>query len=156
MQREFNKLEKDKQRKFLIKNIIKDDFFGIYCKEFSSLFIKYIYPKNKCIELNKEREQFLNNSVIILRNYKDNIIDFSINPTTELYNCILDIKKTISELIKENKLDYRDENNYSFRDLIIDAYYDTINLIYDYKLSLIDELLCYSHEMVTNLHPTKL
>jgi hypothetical protein len=138
MQKEFFKLKKEKQRNFIIKNLLKDDYFKEYHNIFSSTFVENIYLKNQQKEKIKIRNEFINNKITnLLRKYKDNVIDLHIHSTNKyFYDKILKQKLKLSNMINENVLNYRDEFGFTIKELIKDTYESTKNIVKNQELSL--------------------
>lgn len=145
MQKEFNKLDDIKKRKFLIKNILKNDFFIKYHNEFS-LFIEYIYSKRKQAKELKERDEkiYLDYCANILTNYKHNVLDCVLFTTStdpvksEFYLFALSNKLEIEKLFNNKLINSHDENGFTFSDLLSDVIYQLEPLLTNelYNLSL--------------------
>lgn len=138
MQKEFNKLPLDKQRKFLIKNLLKDAHFKQFHDEFKTNFVENIYSKAQQTELIKLRNMYVNDKITnILRKYKDNIIDLS-NFTTNkyFYDQALKQKMKLENIINIDVLNYKDEYGFMTKELIIDTWSDIQKIMTIEKLSL--------------------
>jgi len=139
MQKEFNKLSKDKQRKFIIKNLIKDEYFSIFHKKIKILYIEDIYKKNEQIVNISLRNNFLLNKITkILTCYRDNVIDYHNNPDSNyFYQQILKNKNKLKKILSKNiNYDFMDDNNFTIKDLILDTWNSIKNIVTVQELSL--------------------
>ena len=138
MQKEFLKLPLDKQRKFIIKNLLKDELFKEFHDEIKSNFVEIIYSKVQQKELIKLRNIYVNNKITkILRKYKDNIIDLSnYSANIFFYEQALKQKKKLLKIVNNNILNYKDEYGFMIKELIMDIWHDTKNILTIQELSL--------------------
>jgi hypothetical protein len=138
MQKEFIKLTLEKQRKFLIKNILKDNYFILYHKKFTKIFMENIFPKIKRKEILKKRNNYINNKITkILRKYKDYTIDlYNFSSNAFFYKQIIKQKNKLNNLININTLNYKDEYGFTIEELLYDVYKDTKNITINNELSL--------------------
>ncbi len=138
MQKEFNKLPIDKQRKFIIKNLLKDEYFKKSHKKFKNTYIEYIYPKTQQKDFITIRNSYINNKITdILRKYKDNIIDLYCNPTSKyFYDQALKQKNKLHNILDSHILNYADDYNFMVKQLITDTWTNTKNIIVYQELSL--------------------
>ena len=138
MQKEFNKLPLDKQRKFLVKNLLKDSHFKQFHDEFKTNFVENIYSKTQQKELIKLRNMYVNDKITnILRKYKDSIIDLSNFATNKyFYDQALKQKMKLENIINIDVLNYRDEYGFMTKELIIDTWYNIQKILTIEKLSL--------------------
>jgi hypothetical protein len=138
MQKEFNKLTLEKQRKFLIKNILKNNYFILYHKKFTKIFVENIFPKIKRKEILKKRNNYINNKITkILRKYKDYTIDlYNFSSNAFFYKQIIKQKNKLNNLININTLNYKDEYGFTIEELLYDVYKDTKNITINNELSL--------------------
>lgn len=138
MQKEFIKLTLEKQRKFLIKNILKDNYFILYHKKFTKIFVENIFPKIKRKEILKKRNNYINNKITkILRKYKDYTIDlYNFSSNAFFYKQIIKQKNKLNNLININTLNYKDEYGFTIEELLYDVYKDTKNITINNELSL--------------------
>lgn len=127
MQKEFNKLSISKQRKFIVKNLLKDEYFKQFHTKFSNIFIEEIYSKNHQKELIKIRNCKINNKITkILQKYKDSIMDYYFDTTNiNFYNNAIKQKNKLEQILDNNVLMYKDEDEFRVFELIIDTYNDT-------------------------------
>ena len=97
MQKEFNKLSSDKKRKFIVKNLLKDDYFIKFQNKFKILFIEEVYKKAEQKEQILAKKKYICDKITnILTNYKDNIIDLYCYPTsTHFYERVLYYKNKL-------------------------------------------------------------
>ena len=138
MQKEFCKLPSDKQRKFIVKNLLKDEYFKQFHDIFKCNFVENIYPKAQQKEFIKLRNNYINNKITkILRKYKDNIIDLYNFPTNKyFYDQALKQKKKLCSTINIDILNYKDEHGFMTKQLIFDTWNDTQNILVAVELSL--------------------
>ncbi len=140
MQKEFNKLTEDKQRKFIIKNLIKDEYFNIFHKKIKILYVEEIYKKyEQKINVTLRNEYLLNKITKILTCYKDDIIDFHNNPNSNyFYERILNNKNKLTKILSKKNINYNftDENNFTIKDLILDTWNSIKNIVTVQELSL--------------------
>ncbi len=138
MQKEFNKLPLDKQRKFLVKNLLKDIYFKEFHDKFKTNFVENIYSKAQQKELIKLRNMYINDKITnILRKYKDSIIDLS-NFTTNkyFYDQALKQKMKLENIINTDVLNYKDEYGFTTKELIIETWHNIQKIVTIEKLSL--------------------
>jgi hypothetical protein len=147
MQKDFNKLPADKQRKFIVKNLLKDEYFKQFHMEIKTICVEDIYPKTQLKEFIKSRDNFVNEIITkLLRKYKDNVIDLCNFPTnTHYYNLALKQKSKLSNMINIQVLNYKDELGFMTKQLIMDTWTDTKNILTLEELSL--------ESIVNNIHP---
>ena len=138
MQKEFNKLNIDKKRKFLIKNIAKDDFFNHFHKKINKHYPDYLNKKSLHKELVEKKNIYLFNKICrILTLYKDNIIDLYNNPNSYyFYNNAIKYKNKLEKIIPLITLNYKDENDFTLIDILLDINNETTNLISKEELGL--------------------
>jgi len=138
MQKEFIKLSVDKQRKFIVKNLLKDNHFKQFHDIFKTIFVENIYSKVQQKELVKLRNNYINDKIThILRKYKDNIIDLHNFPTNQyFYNQALKQKIKLCNIINIEVLNYKDEYGFFTKQLIMDVWIDTKNILTIPELSL--------------------
>ena len=139
MQKEFNKLSQDKQRKFIIKNLIKDEYFSIFHKKIKILYIEDIYKKNEQqVNIGLRNKFLLNKITKILTCYRDNVIDYHNNPDSNYFNeQILKNKNKLKKILSKNiNYDFMDENNFTIKDLILDTWNSIKNIVTVQELSL--------------------
>lgn len=139
MQKEFNKLSQEKQRKFIIKNLIKDDYFYNYHTKFKILFVEEIYKKNQQKDYIFLRNEYLLNKIIkFLTNYKDNIIDLSTNQNSRFFyeQALKNKNKIIKILNHKINYNYKDENDFTIKDFILDTWNSIKNIVTLQELSL--------------------
>lgn len=132
MQKEFNKLSPDKQRKFIIKNLTKDEYFKIFHKKIKILYVEEIYKKNEQkINITLRNEYFLNKITKILTRYKDNIIDYHNNPTSNYFHeRILNNKNKLRKILSKNvNYNFTDENGFTIKELILDTWNSIKNIV---------------------------
>ena len=60
MQKEFIKLSLEKQRKFIVKNLLKDNYFKQFHNIFKNIFVENIFPRTQQKELVKLRNNYIN------------------------------------------------------------------------------------------------
>lgn len=150
MQKEFLKLTLDKQRKFIIKNLLKDELFKEFHDEIKSNFVEIIYSKVQQKELIKLRNIYINNKITkILRKYKDNIIDLSsYSANIFFYEQALKQKNKLLKIVNINILNYKDEYGFMIKELIMDIWHDTKNILTIQELSLesiVKNMLAYNN-----------
>jgi hypothetical protein len=138
MQKEFNKLPIDKQRKFIIKNLLNDKHFVQFHEEFTNIYVENIFPKVKQKEFIKLRNNYINDKITkILRKYKDNIIDLHNFPYNNyFYDNALKQKNKLLKILNNDILNYKDEYNFTVRELIIDVWNHTKKILIIENLSL--------------------
>lgn len=149
MQKEFNKLNLDKKRKFIIKNLLKDNYFCNFHNKFKVLYIKEIYPKTEQKQQIIIKQTYLIDKISnILTTYKDNIIDLYCNPTSDyFYKKALYYKHKLHKLCNIEILQYKDENDFSIADLIIDTWNNTKNILIKHDTNLDDILQIYFYKV---------
>lgn len=139
MQKEFNKLNRDKQRKFIIKNLIKDEYFNMFHKKIKILYVEEIYKKNEQkINITLRNEYLLDKITKILTRYRDDIIDYHNNPTSNyFYERILNNKNKLRKILSKNiNYNFTDENNFTIKDLILDTWNSIKNIVSVQEFSL--------------------
>lgn len=139
MQKEFNKLNRDKQRKFIIKNLIKDEYFDIFHKKIKILYVEEIYKKNEHeLNISLRNEYLLNKITKILTRYRDDIIDYHNNPTSHYFHeRILNNKNKLKKILSKNiNYNFTDENNFTIKDLILDTWNSIKNIVTVQEFSL--------------------
>ena len=155
MQKEFNKLPIDKQRKFLIKNLLKDEYFKESHDKFKNTFIEDIYPKTQQKDVIMIRNSYINNKITnVLRKYKDNIIDSHCNPTSKyFYDQALKQKNKLHNILDLRILNYKDEYGFMIKQLITDTWVATKDILVNQELSLqsiIDLIPGYIDDLLDN------
>jgi len=138
MQKEFNKLPIDKQRKFIVKNLLKDEYFKELHDKFKNTYVEDIYPKTQQKNFITIRNSYINNKITdILRKYKDNIIDLHCNPTSKyFYDQALKQKNKLHNMLDLHILNYKDEYGFMIKQLITDTWIATHNILVNQELSL--------------------
>jgi len=138
MQKEFNKLSLEKKRKFIVRNLLNDKYFNYFHNDFNNIFIEDIYSKNKQKEMIITRNKYINNKITkILNKYKNYIIDLSYNPNNDFFYKKANKQKIkLINILNPNVLNYKDEFDFTVRELILDTMNDTKNIIIDNNLSL--------------------
>lgn len=138
MQKEFNKLSIEKQRKFIVKNFLKDEHFKKFHKKVKNIFVEEIYPKNQQKALIDTRNCKINDKINkILQKYKDNILDLYHYPiNTYFFNNALLQKTKLENIIDSKNLIYKDENDFRVFELILDTWRDCKKIINNQELSL--------------------
>ena len=132
VQKEFNKLPINKKHKFIVKNLLQDNYFSVFHDKCKILYIKEIYnTKNEQLSNNIiKNNYFMNKITYLLTNYKDNIIDLYCHPTNNyFYNQALFYKNKLLKIIKSDLFIIIDEHNFTISDLIIDVWATTKNII---------------------------
>ena len=138
MQKEFIKLPIDKQRKFIVKNLLKDEYFKEAHDKFKNTFIEDIYPKTQQKDFITIRNSYINNKITnILRKYKDNIIDLHCNPTNKyFYDQVLKQKNKLHNILDLRILNYKDEYGFMIKQLITDTWVAVKDILVNQELSL--------------------
>lgn len=139
MQKEFNKMSLDKQRKFIVRNMLKDEHFKDLHDAIKIYFVEDMHSKSKLNELIKIRNSYVNEKITkLLRKYKENILDLYSSPNNfYYYNLALKNKNKIQKIINNtNILSYKDEFGFMISELLIDTYADTKNILINQELSL--------------------
>jgi hypothetical protein len=140
MQKEFNKLSIDKKHKFIIKNMLKDEYFLMFHYKIKTLFIEYITTKTEHKAQYIIKQKYIIDKITnILTNYKDNIIDLYCYPTSDyFYKKALYYKNKLYKMYNIEFLNYIDENNFSIMDLILDTWKNTKDILVKTELDLHD------------------
>lgn len=138
MQKEFNKLTIDKQRKFIVRNLLKDEYFKEYHEKIKNTFIEDIHSKAHQKELVQVRNSYVNNKIThILRKYKDNIIDLHCDPTNKyFYSQSLKQKNKLYNMLNINAFNYKDEFGFGVWQLVTDTWLDTTHILTNPELGL--------------------
>jgi hypothetical protein len=138
MQKEFNKLSIDKQRKFIVKNLLRNEYFKDFHEKIKNIFIEDIYPKNQQKDLVKIRNCLINDKITtILRKYKDNVIDLYSEPTNKyFYDQALKQKNKLENMLNLRTLYYKDEYGFMTMQLVTDVWGTTKDIIASPELSL--------------------
>jgi hypothetical protein len=155
MQKEFNKLTIQKKRKFIVKNLLKDEYFIKVHDKFKTLFIEDAYTKAEQKQQSLIKNEYIINKITcILTNYKDNIIDLHCNPSSEyFYKQALQYKNKLYKIFDLNFLNYKDENNFYIHQLILDTWIITKEIIVKLDTSIEDIILrmpYYSEDIIDN------
>ena len=131
MQKEFNKLTLDKKHKFIVKNLLRDEYFIKFHEKFKTLFIEDIYTKVEQKEqLIIKKKYFCDKITDILTNYKDNIIDLHCYPTSNyFYERALYYKDKLDKIFDLNILTLQDEYGFKIHQLIIDTWISTKEIL---------------------------
>jgi hypothetical protein len=131
MQKEFNKLTIQKKQKFIVKNLLKDDYFIKVHDKIKTLFIEDVYTKAEQIQqILIKNEKMLNKITYILTNYTDNIIDLYCYPTSDyFYNQVMRYKNKLYKIFDLNILNYKDDNEFKIHQLILDTWIITREML---------------------------
>jgi hypothetical protein len=152
MQKEFNKLNETKKRKFLVKNITKDNSFFYIHKKINILYPEYIYKKKEHIELIKKRNDYIYLKICkYISNYRDYVIDIYNDENNKyFYEQIIKYKHKLLHIINIDNLYLQDENDFYIIDLLIDVIKNTKDIIKNEHIKL-NEL----NEMMNQFHIIK-
>ncbi len=125
----FNKLPQEDKRKFLITNILKDFMFAGYFNDIKNDFMQYIYSKEKCEKIIKERteKRFLECCYAAFREYEDAVKKCVANGCKnkqDIFN-ILKAQNLIETYAECQIINCKDRFGDCFADLIISLYNNT-------------------------------
>jgi hypothetical protein len=125
----FNKLPQEDKRKFLITNILKDFMFAGYFNDIKNDFMQYIYSKEKCEKIIKERteKRFMECCYAAFREYEDAVKKCVANGCKnkqDIYN-ILKAQNLIETYAECQIINCKDRFGDCFADLIVNLYNNT-------------------------------
>ncbi len=125
----FNKLPQEDKRKFLITNILKDFMFAGYFNDIKNDFMQYIYSKEKCEKIIKERteKRFIECCYAAFREYEDAVKKCVANGCKnkqDIYN-ILKAQNLIETYAECQIINCKDRFGDCFADLIVNLYNNT-------------------------------
>ena len=125
----FNKLPQEDKRKFIITNMLKDVMFAGYHTDLKNDFMQYIYSKEQCEKLIKERteKRFIECCYSIFREYEDAVNKCVKNGSKniqDIYN-ILKAQNIIETYAECEIINCKDRFGDSFADMIVNLYNNT-------------------------------
>lgn len=138
MQKTFNNLTINKKRKFLVKNLLRDDYFMFAHSVIKFNCICELNFKNQCANLIESRNEYhLDKFSSLLTKYKDFIIDLYTEPNNKYYyNQVVKYKNKIKSYPIYLIYKYKDFNDFGWKDLFDDVVNITKSIVLDKNLSI--------------------
>lgn len=138
MQKTFNNLTINKKRKFLVKNLLRDDYFMF---AYSAIKFNCIYElnfKTQRTNLIESRNKYhLDKFTSLLTKYKDFVIDLYAEPNNKYYyNQVVKYKNKIKSYPIYLIYKYKDSDGFDWKDLLEDVVSFTKSIILDKNLSI--------------------
>ncbi len=139
MQKKFNTLTVSKKRKFLVNNLLRDEYFKYLFNDIKLNCICQLHPKSSREELIKvKNDLYLQKYTKLLSQYRHYVIDLHTEPNNKyFYECVIKYKNKILNFPIELIYNVYDSNGFTYTDLLLDITEETKKIITNKEFSLI-------------------